>query len=258
MKKLILSTILSVLTFISPFSAYAIFNGTAVSEAEYRTSPVVGIYSYETATTGQLCTGVLLDSKTILSAAHCFKEFNPIYIKVYRTIGLYEKNVERTEVKLNTNQVHTHKLYNADKNTNDLAIIKLENPLPKTNEVIYPSLANSLNDFEEFIFFGYGDDLSQKTGILNTVIKSKASLRASPPGFENSLRFDQTDLVGISSGDSGGPLMAIDGPNTFLIGINGGVIGIDGTIVGTKASYVTKVSSAFGWLRDFGVRVPLN
>lgn len=249
MNKLILTTILSLFTLINPQSANAILNGSLVPKDDYRKLPVVAIYVVDTNNENQLFSGVLLNSTTILTAAHCFlNKYSSVHI--FRSINLYVKSTDTARIQVYENQIRKHPEYNSELDTNDLAIIKLQAAFTNSESIIYPKLDDSVDDFENYIFFGYGHDLKNKVGALNTVIKSKNTILPVRPDYVDLIKFDQTDSVGISAGDSGGPVMATDGANIFLIGINSTVVGINGTLVGSKASYVTKVSSAIDWIRS--------
>ncbi|MEK6628140.1 MAG: S1 family peptidase [Bdellovibrionota bacterium] len=249
MKKLILTSVLSLLTLVNPLSANAILNGTAVTETEYRTSPLVAIFAVNDSA-GEICSGVLLNGTTILTAAHCFdKSYS--YVHIFRSINPYDVSASRAEIKINNaDAVLIHPSYNSDVYTYDLAIIKLNKKFPNSNQVIYPILDDSQFNIEEYTFYGYGDDVNKKFGVLKTAIRSKYKINPTRFGKENSIEFDQTDLIGISSGDSGGPVMAIYDDTTFLIAINSTVISVDKEILGSGSSFVTKVSSSIDWIRS--------
>ena len=72
------------------------------------------------------CGGTILDSKTILSAAHCFQnagtDYTSHYIKAGGTNVFGDQNIK-------IDQVINHPNYNGQTNDNDVAILKLSQPL---------------------------------------------------------------------------------------------------------------------------------
>jgi len=249
MKKSAITKFLSILALITPLSSYAILNGVAVTANEYDTSPVVGIYKQEPGKTStKICTGTLLNPTTILSAAHCFLKLDSLVINVFRGLNLYSSN--RIDIKINNSQVTIHPKYDSERDLYDIAIIKLNQPIDLTESVAYPILANSV-DFENFIIYGYGRDLNQKTGVINKATKTKSQIFPSPLGKENFLVFNQTDLTGITKGDSGGPVFAVVGSTRYLVAVASNVGGSIGNIQGTVASFSTKVSSVLDWIKSY-------
>jgi len=249
MKKHTIIKILSALVLISPLSSYAILSGVEVTANEYNTSPVVGIYrQVSEGSTIKICTGTLLNPTTILTAAHCFEEIDSRVIKVVRSLNLYSPN--RVEIKISSNQVTIHPKYDSEYDLYDFAVIKLNQPIRLTENVAYPILANSA-DFENFTFYGYGRDLNQKSGLLKKVSKTKSKILSPKYGWENFLEFDQSDLVGPSKGDSGGPVFAFAGSTRYLVSVISSVIGMSEGIVGTESSLSTKVSSVLDWIKSY-------
>jgi len=84
------------------------------------------------------CGGTLLDSRHVLTAAHCIGSKNPAQITI--SAGLHNKKNSETE----TRQVKTvesifmHPGYDAEKLTNDLTILRLSQPV-QFNQYVQPA-----------------------------------------------------------------------------------------------------------------------
>lgn len=246
MKKLILSLIIFASTVITANQAQAIMGGAAPNN--YYQLPLVGILIDRAATNKQnICAGTLINANTVLTAAHCFENASSITNRtLVRAADLDATNAITQQI--SKSQIYIHPNYSGL--YYDLAVIKLTQPLPGLEAVFYPIVASSTN-FEYFYFMGYGTDERNNQGPLKRVYKHKNKILRGDQDEQHLIIFDQTDLQGISGGDSGGPVITSDGTNAFLIAVNKGGTTLPNGTQGSSKGKVTKLTPAIiDWIKS--------
>lgn len=231
-----------------PFNAFAIFGGQNVDSKDYKKSPVVALmHSESSSEPGLICTATLLNSRTLLTAAHCVQDS---YNTIHRNVS---PNRRGGGMHISRSQIHQHPEYQVKNHVNDFAIIKLNSDLRDIGEVVYPELSE-ITEHEIYKIFGYGEDIRQSDGVLRTITKIKADSKVLPPdepNRDNYLEFDQSNGTGICSGDSGGPVLAEVNGKSVIIAINTSATNKQNLRKCSNSGIVTKVSTVMEWIKSY-------
>jgi len=191
----------------------------------------VGLKSSRRQGTRPFCGGVLLDSRTVLTAAHCLTGRGSLYV----VLGDYDVNRRDSgEVSylVRSSNFRLHPSYNSRSQDYDFAIIRLSSSVTFTNSVKPVCMPNPQSNYDNRVarVTGWGtlsSGSSSQPSILrevdvntmtnaacvwpNTIYSSSDVTRrmicASAPGKD------------ACQGDSGGPLIARDGNSFKLIGV---------------------------------------
>ncbi|MEQ1723089.1 MAG: S1 family peptidase [Pseudobdellovibrio sp.] len=240
----------------APLSSYAILGGKNVEYKDYKKSPLVGVLHSEDRVNGfsssysqpLLCSATLLNARTVLTAAHCVPDGEYIYVSRSLTPKSHNNTVE-----IRKSQIFIHKEFDKKNHINDIAIIKLNEDLEDTSEVGYPSLSET-SEYENYNFYGYGKDKRGNDGQLRLVTRTKADLKAKANMDtlpENFLEFDQTNGMGICSGDSGGPILTESEGKSFIVAIHTIVLVPKRAKLCHYSGVSTKVSTVLDWIKSY-------
>jgi secreted trypsin-like serine protease len=210
---------------------HGIFNGRDVLANEPVAHTVVAVHSvYPGADEGTICSGTLLSSSVVLTAAHCLMDEGSVrtvlfgidakqsilHRKVIRQIvhpgWRIIEEIQSIPVESRSEEDNA-KLLNSS--WNDLALVEFEGGLP---EGFFPSaLLTDQSKLQANLVltaagFGVSDAENHKgTGILRT-----AEIKVDQPEFHDNEFSVQQNEAGTCDGDSGGPVFLKDG-NSFLI-----------------------------------------
>lgn len=167
---------------------------------------------YETGETFT-CTGTLIDSDIILTAAHCVGEPDSMKV-VFGENPVQEGAVSITKVK----NVLRHKKYNKTENIrNDIALLQVGEMVPQNfAPAILPwNSPQALDNIDKITVYGYGTTsglvengkLANKgVGVLRTTVLNVTTQSKSRDVFFA----NQREGKGICAGDSGGPAFVKD------------------------------------------------
>jgi hypothetical protein len=161
-------------------------------------SPVVYIESGK-GNTGMACTGTVISSTSILTAAHCVMG-QPSHI-----------HVENSKVLRAASAYYIHPGYRGGRSAFDLAIVKVAEPMPIGPVPLLVSQA-APSPGAELVAYGYGADESGR-GAVGRVDAGEAPLKATYLTFASATNgyFYETVTDGagnLCKGDSGGPILA--------------------------------------------------
>ena len=247
-----------------------IIDGEEVHAEDIVKKHTVFIFDTETKFT---CTGVVIASNIILTAAHCIKN-DPEYYQVFFSNKI--KDIESTE-KRGVLKIEQHADYAVRQfmsvDSSDLAIMQIRGEVPADYKPV-PLLQNyqTLKPNTEIVVAGYGayvlPDLEEELetdGVLalnpvkNFIFKDSPTLRksklqiANPQYGQTESSVDQTNKQGVCFGDSGGPAFIENKGQLILWGI---------TSRGSKKcrshSFFTKLDTFLPWIFDFISNSPVD
>lgn len=221
-------------------SAYAVFGGATVKAIDPIFPNAVGIYNQET---GSTCSGVLLSSRLVLTAAHCLTEDRAnirlffggdVSVAPARRIA---DGVRHPEYRDDSTGSHRH----------DLAIIKIKGSAP---EGFVPAkfLENieALENMAPTWVAGYGT-MDAKVDVGMGVLR-KTILPIRDVHFSQSeISLMQTRDFGVCVGDSGGPSYIFVGDQAQVWGIAHKVYAYGGNVCMFGSAY-TRVDYYRDWI----------
>ncbi|KAK9687542.1 Suppressor of tumorigenicity 14 protein [Basidiobolus ranarum] len=238
---------------------YLIYGGTAVkSPSNY---PWMAFTYLQNNATGDMrwCGGVVLDSTTILSAAHCFHEkpVGNVMVHLLRQ-DLRKKAEEEGGVTIPAVNITIHPNWNRDEAVNDFAILKLAKAVPPTvTSIPLHQMGQPISNPVKALGWGlisateYPDllqEIDMKVFDEDVCVEKYTALN---------MPFDPKAVVCVGTteggkneccGDSGGPLVSFDTEgNPCLIGVTSYSAGCD---IDVPAAFA-RVDSQISWIQNY-------
>jgi len=174
--------------------------GGKVVENENFAQHIVAIYD---ARQSLWCTGTLISTDTILTAAHCVNHGSKYDYVIYfsKKPGAF-RNDSRKVAALRFHAGYNAKAY---EDRNDVAVLRIKGALPAGFAPMALPTANDLNE-HDFYAAGYGtitarNEMPKTNGILRYTSQHLDGIKPEQTQF----LVDQTNGHGICFGDSGGP-----------------------------------------------------
>ncbi|XP_076061281.1 trypsin-1-like [Oratosquilla oratoria] len=206
-----------------------IVGGTATEVNEYPWQ--VGLLP--SSGTRPFCGGTIINSKYIVTAAHCVDGDDPSDIRV--VVGEHDyTSVSETDVtkRLSVKSIKVHENYNSNTFDNDIAIIELEEPIdfPSNNKIAPVCMPDTTTDYSnvEAIVSGWGTTSSGggQPNVLHEVTVTTLTNTDCESKYSASMITDNMICAGDPNGgkdscqgDSGGPLVTSKGEVMQLIGV---------------------------------------
>ncbi|MNJ92838.1 Trypsin-like protease precursor [compost metagenome] len=206
----------------------AIIGGRLTSASSEIAKHLVMIYTEEN---HSICTGTLIHSRVVLTAAHCVSKEADSMIITFGVDPLSGAYVKRTSDAFIIHDDYNKKEYF---NRNDIALIRLSKPAPKAYvPALLPTKKLPLKVDFNFTALGFGralespsaQDFKNNSGRLRETILKIEEIYSEDSQF----KVDQQSGRGVCSGDSGGPaIMRFSGKN-YVVGIASAVWWQEGT-----------------------------
>ena len=228
-----------------------------------------------------LCSGVRLNSTTVLTAAHCISKMETMRVVYGKSVTSAIKNKEIYEIQnIAIHNNYTSPNLGVEKRFFDIALIRLKNPLPSSEndlDVIgqfnlltttqYNHLKNGMGDETSSAALRLGPMIAgfgfafQRTKSLSQDNKTVGVLNEAPVQLnmsdynERIINISADEISQACVGDSGGPLYIWRDDKFYVQGIAISVKNADksdpfATSICEKQSYYLNLDYFAGWIKD--------
>ncbi|OMH85966.1 Chymotrypsin BI [Zancudomyces culisetae] len=241
-----------------------VVNGVQASITEF---PYASFIYIDEGNSGEVCTGALLSSTVLVTAAHCLlKNFTTPYNPAQITVSVGSSNyIVNNNNRYLASRLYAHPQFDADTLQNDIGLIMLSSPVPSSLATPVAIFSGKVTDGMGLVAAGWGVTSNSPTAttasVLNKVplvVSSAAACKELNPYWISN---DGPTVCTINIngqdtcyGDSGGPLAYIGNNVNSLVGITsfGNVVGDQDTAppcgVNGGAGYYTHLYYHINWI----------
>jgi len=203
-----------------------ILNGRPAGEGELPFAVALVLSGVGSSFSGQFCTGVLIDRRHVLTAAHCTRGLSANQIDI--VLGRTRLSSEGSGQRIPAAEIREHRGYDNQTLSKDLSIITLSRD---TNlapvRIADRAFMRSLGEGEPLVISGWGvDAFGTPMDQLQVAVVEKWAKRRCISNYETAGEVvDETMLCAASpgtdtcNGDSGGPLVSYKAGTPVLVGI---------------------------------------
>lgn len=241
-----------------------IVNGYQAQKQDELSSSTVLILTENSKKEVSVCTGTLIDSNVVLTAAHCSAP--KMYVSFVRNAGCLSKMDNVPLRKVTRSIIRKEKLPdNMTLASDDLLLVRFAGSSPSGFfPRALPDKNLQLSGSETLLMAGYGKtrENAEDSGILRFTESSAQNLLSQIyfPQFQKSFAVDRTLILdqrrtGVCKGDSGGPLFIKSSYGLTLLGITS--MGVDNVSTDGKSDKVcqgvalfTDVRAHLDWIRE--------
>jgi len=199
--------------------SYAVVGGERMRMSYNLTRYVVGIRYDDEQGKPKICTGGVIGTHLVLTAAHCVpKNLSSMKIVIGDTLDM-----ARAVAVLGVTAARVHKDYEKSEqarefyNGYDLAVVRTKDPLPAITRHLQLAAAYfPYTHIPTVYIIGYG--MTDKFGkrVNEEVLNSAIARRPDDHIDERLIEIDQTKGTGVCKGDSGGP-MVVENDHGFIV-----------------------------------------
>jgi len=199
-----------------------IIGGTAASPTDYPS-----VVALEEAAPGSwFCTGTLITSQWVLTAAHCVDGAPAAGMRI--RFDDADANDAAGGKVVAVSEIHSHPGFNWEAWDNDIALVKLAEPVTdRTPTPIHRELVPPMTAVAD-VGYGVADNMDGGGGVLREVAKVTADCAgANDPTVsgDHLICMDASDGRGSCFGDSGGPTFALIDGQRVVVGVTSGGTG---------------------------------
>ncbi len=224
--------VIGVFCFFSAAIANAIVGGIVYNQTEFNSenekiqAHTVLLYNNENPIAPLTCSGTLIDTDIILTAAHCIPKL-PSGLWVFSRPENLASSGKQAVLR-----AVAHPLYKAFKSPTviapnyDVGLVQFSGPIPEGKR--FTKWIHQINTSDlkfTWTAAGYGETLNGKGD--SSILRIAKIYVYNYSSLFNFFRADQTGGTGICKGDSGGPIFYNLANDYYVIGVSSGVTGTD-------------------------------